>query len=139
MEAGDNKNSNSNALPLWFYSETQIANTIPDRDAGYWRIGTVKLVRDRVCGRVLGMSTTSNPYRKASVSRFNGWPTRSPVNASRAASQPTAHDSGPMWVATSSLRWTCTIYSLPVSRRTVALTPVKSDDLIQLSTGEGSE
>jgi hypothetical protein len=27
------------------------------------RRGTVKLARDRVCGRVSGMSTTSNPYR----------------------------------------------------------------------------
>ena len=29
-----------------------------------------------------------------------------------------AHDSGPMWFATSSPQWTCTTYSLPVSRRT---------------------
>jgi small multidrug resistance pump len=27
-----------------------------------------------------------------------------------------------MWIATPSLRWTCTIYSLPVSRRTLSLT-----------------
>ena len=61
--------------------------------------------------------------REASFSRFNGWPTRSPVNASRTASRPPAHDSGPMWIATPSLRWTCTIYSLPVSRRTFVPTP----------------
>src|SRR3954453_19977687 len=64
--------------------------------------------------------------RKASLSRLTGWPTCSPVNASRTASRPPAHDSGPMWIATPSLRWTCTIYSLPVSRRTLALTPVGS-------------
>jgi hypothetical protein len=29
-----------------------------------------------------------------------------------------AHGSGPMWFATPSSQWTCTIYSLPVSRRT---------------------
>jgi hypothetical protein len=57
--------------------------------------------------------------REASFSRFHGWPARSPVNASRAASRPSAHDSGPMWIATPSLRWTCTIDSLPVSRRTL--------------------
>src|SRR3954453_757959 len=62
--------------------------------------------------------------RKASLSRLTGWPTCSPVNASRTASRPPAHDSGPMWIATPSLQWTCTIYSLPVSRRTPAPTPV---------------
>src|SRR4051812_41975308 len=35
------------------------------------------------------------------------------------SSRPTAHDSGSMWIATPSLQWTCTIYSLPVSRRTL--------------------
>ena len=29
-----------------------------------------------------------------------------------------AHDSGPMWFAIPSSQWTCTTYSLPVSRRT---------------------
>ena len=32
--------------------------------------------------------------REASFSRFNGWPTRSPVNASRTASRPPAHELG---------------------------------------------
>lgn len=53
--------------------------------------------------------------REASISRFNGWPTCSPVNASRTASRLPAHDSGSMWIATPSLQWTFTIYSLPVS------------------------
>ena len=30
-----------------------------------------------------------------------------------------AHGSGPMWFATPSSQWTCTTYSLPVSRRTI--------------------
>jgi hypothetical protein len=33
-----------------------------------------------------------------------------------------AHGLGPMWVATPSSQWTCTTYSLPVSRRTCAKT-----------------
>jgi len=32
---------------------------------------------------------------------------------------------GPMWVATPSSQWTCTTYSLPVSRRTCEKTPVE--------------
>src|SRR5207344_2941944 len=61
------------------------------------------------------------------LSRLNGWPMRSPVNASPKPSRATAHDSGPMWIATPSSQGTCTLYSLPVSRRfayLVRFTPV---------------
>src|SRR5256884_7277120 len=51
------------------------------------------------------------------LSRLDGWPMRSPVNASPRPSRATAHDSGPMWIATPSSQGTCTLYSLPVSRR----------------------
>jgi hypothetical protein len=51
------------------------------------------------------------------LSRLNGWPMRTPVNASPRPSRATAHDSGPMWIATPSSQGTCTLYSLPVSRR----------------------
>src|SRR6266436_1300053 len=42
------------------------------------------------------------------LSRLNGWPMRSPVNASLRPSRATAHDSGPMWIATPSSQGTCT-------------------------------
>jgi len=61
------------------------------------------------------------------LSRLDGWPMRSPVNASPRPSRATAHDSGPMWIATPSSQGTCTLYSLPVSRRfayLVRFTPV---------------
>src|SRR5436190_8871691 len=51
------------------------------------------------------------------LSRLDGWPMRSPVNASPRPSRAPAHDSGPMWIATPSSQGTCTLYSLPVSRR----------------------
>src|SRR5262245_52123706 len=51
------------------------------------------------------------------LSRLNGWPMRSPVNASPKPSRAPAHDSGSMWIATPSSQGTCTLYSLPVSRR----------------------
>jgi uncharacterized protein YfaA (DUF2138 family) len=51
------------------------------------------------------------------LSRLNGWPMHSPVNASPGPSRAAAHDSGPMWIATPSSQGTCTLYSLPVSRR----------------------
>ena len=45
--------------------------------------------------------------------RLDGWPTRSPVNASPRPSRVTAHDSGSMWFATPSSWWTFTSYFLP--------------------------
>jgi hypothetical protein len=38
--------------------------------------------------------------RRSYISRLNTWPARSPVNASPSPSRATAHDSGPVWVAT---------------------------------------
>src|SRR6476661_4037274 len=61
------------------------------------------------------------------LSRLDGWPMRSPVNASPRPSRATAHDLGPMWIATPSSQGTFTLYSLPVSRRfayLVRFTPV---------------
>ena len=52
------------------------------------------------------------------ISRLNGWPVRSPADASPAPSRMPTHGSGPMWFATPSSWWTFTTYSLPVSRRT---------------------
>ena len=52
------------------------------------------------------------------LSRLNGWPARSPADASPTSSRMPAHGSGPMWFAIPSSQWTCTTYSLPVSRRT---------------------
>src|ERR1700732_783688 len=61
------------------------------------------------------------------LSRLNGWPMRTPVNASPRPSRATAHDSGPMWIATPSSQGTCTLYSLPVSRRFSAVGTVITD------------
>jgi hypothetical protein len=61
--------------------------------------------------RVVGELAIARPfvwpsaYRTASApgistfSRLNGWPAHSPVNASRTASRPPAHDSGPVWMS----------------------------------------
>ena len=53
----------------------------------------------------------------------NGWPARSPADASLTSSRMPAHGLGPMRVATPSSQWTCTTYSSPVSRRTCVKTP----------------
>ncbi|MDH6147539.1 hypothetical protein OKW46_001461 [Paraburkholderia sp. WSM4179] len=52
------------------------------------------------------------------LSWLNGWPARTPADASPTSSRTPAHGSGPMWFAIPSSQWTCTTYSLPVSRRT---------------------
>ena len=46
--------------------------------------------------------------------RLDGWPMRTPVNASPRPSRATAHDSGTMWLAIPSSWWTFTSYFLPV-------------------------
>ncbi len=49
------------------------------------------------------------------LSRLNGWPIRSPADASPTPSRRPTHGSGPMRIANPSPQWTCTTYSLPVS------------------------
>ncbi len=56
--------------------------------------------------------------RDSVISRLNGWPVCSPADASPLPSRADTHGLGPMWVATPSSQWTCTTYSLPISRRT---------------------
>ena len=52
------------------------------------------------------------------ISWLNGWPIRTPVNASRRTSRCATHDSGTTRFARSLLSGTFTLYSFPVSRRT---------------------
>jgi len=55
------------------------------------------------------------------ISRLNGWPALSPVNASTTPSQAPPHDSGSGWFAIPFLYRTFIDYSLPVSWRTKRL------------------
>ena len=50
-----------------------------------------------------------------------------PCGADPAPERATAHDSGPMWIATPSSQGTCTLYSLPVSRRFAYVFRIASD------------
>jgi hypothetical protein len=52
-----------------------------------------------------------------------GWRQTCLTDASPTSSRTPAHGSGPMWIATPSLQWTCTTYSLPVYRRTLLSPP----------------
>jgi hypothetical protein len=61
---------------------------------------------------------TASASRGEFLSWLNGWPMRSPADASLPPLRTATHGSGPMWVATPSSQWICTTYSLPVSRRT---------------------
>jgi len=74
--------------------------------------------RDGAPGRVAFRKMHCVGTQDRKLSRLNGWPMRPPVNASPRPSRATAHDSGPMWTANPSSQGTCTLYSLPVSRRT---------------------
>src|SRR5271169_5687474 len=70
----------------------------------------------RICASVRIAFHVSNRVgtRDLSLSRLNGWPARSPVNASLTPSRMPAHDSGSLWFARPSVQRTCTTYSLPV-------------------------
>ena len=56
--------------------------------------------------------------RDSTLSRLNGWPMRSPADASPQPSRTATHGAGPMLIANPSSYRTLTDYSLPVSRRT---------------------
>ena len=90
-------------------------------------VRTCQGLRPRWAGRALAIARpsilpsatrTASAPRMTSISRLNGWPMRSPADASPMSSRTTAHGSGPMWFAIPSPQWTLTTYSLPVSRRT---------------------
>ena len=74
--------------------------------------------RDDAPVRVAFRLRNSVGTRDMNLSWLNGWPMRSPTDASPTTSRTATHGSGPMWIATPSSRRTCTDYSLPVSRRT---------------------
>ena len=70
---------------------------------------------------VLPSAVTTASASQLILSRLDGWPIRTPADASPPASRPTTHGSGPMGFATPSSQWTCTTYSSPASRRTVTV------------------
>ena len=74
----------------------------------------------RIAPRVVlpSMNCTMSASGFKMLSRLDGWPMRSPVNASPLPSRALTHDSGPMWIAGPSPCETFTLHSLPVSRRT---------------------
>ena len=74
--------------------------------------------RAGAAGHVAFHSTHSGGVPRVLCSRLNTQPMRTPVNASPKPSRVSAHDSGTVWFATPSRAETCTLYSLPVSRRT---------------------
>src|ERR687898_1848918 len=76
-----------------------------------------RLRRLRCC---LPLSSTASAPRSGhrlrdggSISRLNGWPARTPVNASPSPLRPTVHDSEPVWIATPSLYETFIHNTLP--------------------------
>jgi hypothetical protein len=75
--------------------------------------------RDDAPGHVAFRSKHSVGDPGVVFSRLNTQPMRTPVNASPTPSRVSAHDSGTVWFARPSLGETCTLYSLPVSRRTL--------------------
>jgi hypothetical protein len=68
------------------------SSTTPDR------IGA----RDDAPLRVAFRSVNGVGVRDKCLSRLDGWPMRSPADASSLPSRATTHGSGPMWIATPS-------------------------------------
>ena len=88
---------------------------------------TCQVLRPRRAGGALALarapvspSAGSNASAPGTTnfSRLDGWPMRTPTDASPTPSRTQTHGSGPMRFAKPSSYWTFTNYSLPVSQRT---------------------
>src|SRR5260221_4574164 len=85
-------------------------------------VPTCQVLRPRRVGQALALTflsvlpsatlTSSAPRTNLKISRLNGWPANSPVNASSRTSRCVTHDSGPVWLAIPLLLRTFTFYSL---------------------------
>jgi hypothetical protein len=65
--------------------------------------GVHRTARANAAGSVAFRLVRRRRHPEAVISRLNGWPARTPVNASPSPSQTPAHDSGPSWIATPSM------------------------------------
>jgi hypothetical protein len=72
----------------------------------------------------IALKGTASAPGRSNLSRLDGWPMRSPADASPLPLRTAPHGSGPTWIATPSSYRTCTDYSLPVSRRTAPVTKI---------------
>jgi hypothetical protein len=62
-----------------------------------------RTARANAAGDVAFRLVRRRRHPEAVISRLNGWPARTPVNASPPPSQTPMHDSGPPWIATPSM------------------------------------
>jgi len=76
------------------------------------RAGSQPVSRERPDGCGLPLLLTASAPRSG-LSRLNGQPALSPVNASPRPCGSSRHDSGPLWFATPSTCETCIHYNLP--------------------------
>ena len=99
-----------------------------------WSVRTCQVLRPRRVAQALALALldilpsatqTASAPGISFLSRLNGWPARSPADASPTSLRLPAHGSGPMWVASPSSWGTFTSYSLPVSRRTDVSIPMR--------------
>ena len=65
--------------------------------------GVHRAARANAAGDVAFRLVRRRRHPEAVISRLNGWPARTPINASPPPSQTPAHDSGPSWIATPSM------------------------------------
>ena len=65
--------------------------------------GVHRAARANAAGDVAFRLVRRRRHPEVVISRLNGWPARTPVNASPPPSQTPAHDSGPSWIATPSM------------------------------------
>jgi hypothetical protein len=82
-----------------------VANlAVPGRDVRFRAPpGQFRASPIRALGSHLGCLTAKRTLGNIKLSRLDGWPMRSPVNASPTSSRIPTHDSGPVWFARPSL------------------------------------
>ena len=76
--------------------------------------GVHQTARANAAGDVAFRLVRRRRHPEAVISRLNGWPARTPVNASPPPSRTTAHDSGPSWIATPSMSGVLIPFLMPV-------------------------
>ena len=71
--------------------------------------------RSRLTRRPAWPSQSGKPVGapRVVISELNGWPVRTPIDASPAMLPPPAHDTGPWWLATPSMSGSFIPYSMP--------------------------
>ena len=103
----DNRRGSLQGLPV-------LAHGVSTHAQGLRLRGVHKRLAINIAHDVAFPLSGQSRHAEGMISELNGWPARTPVNASPAVLPSPAHDSGPRWIATPFLCGSFIRYSMPV-------------------------